>query len=233
MEPYIVRAVDSGNIQRSPTFQAIFSYTFSKSTDLPFKIIFDSAGIDVDKILSNSTPATKKLSIIDAGLYYGVIFGENKSLAEALVTKWNGKSNEEIPEEEKAIITQVYSEFKTAVHTVQMTYRNAALHEAGIPDSFLPGMRVPFRHAKNLRLVLPVERSVVKKVEEYYLNLELEAQNKNSLSMPIIKLYGGLVGVEPLEDELKGGIETARKQVKYFMDTRHIAIKEILELLKK
>jgi hypothetical protein len=36
-----------------------------------------------------------------------------------------------------------------------------------------------------------------------------------------------------LKDELKGGMKTARKQVKYFMDTRYKAFKEIINLLMK
>ena len=233
MEHYLIRAVDSGNIQRSPTFQAVFSYTVSTIADLHSKIIFDSGGIDVDKILSNSTPATKKLSIIDAGLYYDVIHGKNKSIASDLVNKWYDTDNNiEIPEKEKATITRIYSEIKTNVHTIQMNYRNAALIEAGIPNKFLPNMRVPFRHANNLRLILPVEKTVVQKVQDYYNDLESETQNKEIITEPIIKLYADLVDVEPLEDVLKGGMETARKQVKYFMDTRHKAIKEIRTILK-
>jgi protein-tyrosine-phosphatase len=46
----IVRAVDSGNIQRSPTFQAIFNYYYSSSDQLPSGVVFDSAGIDVEKV---------------------------------------------------------------------------------------------------------------------------------------------------------------------------------------
>jgi hypothetical protein len=92
MKAWIVRAVDSGNIQRSPTFQAIFTYLFSGSDELPFPIVFDSAGIDVDKILANRTPAIKKLDIIDAGRYYDVIKGDNKRLAEELLGKWFGKT---------------------------------------------------------------------------------------------------------------------------------------------
>ncbi len=181
--------------------------------------------------MANSTPATKKLSIIDAGLYYDAIHGKNKSIASDLVHKWCEKSDDKIPEKEKAIITNVYSEIKTNVHKIQMNYRNAALTEAGIPDKFLPNMRVPFRHAKNLRLVLPVEKTVVQKVQDYYNNLESETQNKEIIKRPIIKLYADLVGVEPLEDVLTGGMETARKQVKYFMDTRYKAIKEIIKIL--
>jgi hypothetical protein len=226
MDIYIVRAVDSGNIQRSPTFQAVFNHSFSDSTGLPFKIIFDSGGIDVEKIMTNSTPATKKLDIIDAGLYYDLIHGNNKSLADDLLNKWLGLSDEEIPEKEQKTISELYSEIKTDVHTIQMKYRNKALIEAGISEEFLPGMRVPFRHEKNLRLILPVENKVVKKVQDYYQNLRRE-----KIAKPIIKLYGDLVGIEALKDELKGGMETARKQVRYFMDTRHTALKGIMDLL--
>lgn len=236
MGSYIVRAVDSGNIQRSPTFQAIFSYAFSESADLPFRITFDSAGIDVDNIMSDSTPAAKKLGIIDAGLCYDVIHGRNKSVALDLVNRWHQTSDEKIPEKEKTIITRVYSEIKTKVHTIQMEYRNRALIEVGIPPKFLPGMRIPFRHDKNLLLVLPVEKSIVQKVQDYYKNLKNTTLNTTSNGdmndvMPAINLYGDLVGVEPLKDDLKGGMDTARKQVKYFMDTRHKAINEIKNIL--
>jgi hypothetical protein len=220
MKTRIVRAVDSGNIQRSPTFQAIFTYFFSGSDRLPVPIVFDSAGIDVDKIMANRTPATKKLDIIDAGRNYDLIKGDNKRLAEKLLGKWFGKSEAQIPDEEKGRITRLYSEIKTDVHMLQMRFRNEALLEAGIPEQYLPGMRVPFRHDEKLGLILPVEESVVMKVEDHYKPFK---DNK-----PITIMYGNLVGSNPLKDELTGGIETARKQVKYFMDTRDKAIKEIL-----
>lgn len=223
MKAWIVRAVDSGNIQRSPTFQAIFTYFFSGFNELPFPVVFDSAGIDVDKIMANLTPATKKLAIINAGRNYDVIKGDNKLLAEDLLGKWLGKSEMQIPYKEKEQITQLYSEIKTDVHMLQMRFRNEALLEAGIPEQCLPGMRVTFRHDENLELILPVEESIVKKVEDYYAPLK---DNK-----PIIKIYGELVGINSLQDELTGGIETARKQVNYFIDTRDKAIKEILMLL--
>jgi hypothetical protein len=38
-----------------------------------------------------------------------------------------------------------------------MRFRNEALLEAGIPEEFLPGMRVPFRDHENLRIVLTVK----------------------------------------------------------------------------
>jgi hypothetical protein len=86
-------------------------------------------------------------------------------------------------------------------------------------------MRVPFRHDKNLGLILPVEESVVRKVEDYYTPFDDEK--------PITRIYGNLAGIDPLKDELTGGIDTARKQVKYFMDTRDKVIKEILMLLSE
>jgi len=203
MKTWTVRAVDSGNIQRSPTFQAIFTYFFSGSDRLPFPIVFDSAGIDVDKIMANSTPATKKLDIIDAGMNYDLIRGDNKRQAEELLGNWSGKSELHIPDKEKQRITRLYSEIKTDVHLLQMRFRNEALLEAGIPVHCLPGMRVPFRHDGNLRLILPVDESVVSKVEDYYKPI----QDKK----PITRIYGDVAGIYPLKDELTGGIETAKK----------------------
>lgn len=225
METWIIRAVDWGNIQRSPTFQAIFNYFFSGTRLLPKSIVFDSAGTHVDDITRDLTPATKKLDIIDAGIEYGVIKGENKVLADEFLSKWLGKDEAHIPDGEKQEITDLYSEIKTNVHLQQMGFRNKALLEAGIPEEYLPRMRIPFRHHENLKLILPLEESIVLDVDEFYQSF-LDRQ-------PITEIYADLVGIKPLNDVLDGGIETARKQVDYFLNTREKAIEKIIELLSR
>ena len=216
--------MDSGNIQRSPTCQAIFNHALSSTEDFPLQITFDSGGIDVDDILKNRTPALKKLSILDVGLYYTLIEGSDKDLTQDLINTWFRGKEEEIPDAQKKIITGLYAKYKTEIHTIQMKFRNDALIEVGIPPKYLPGMRVPFRNHKDLKVVLPVERKVVKKVEQYFQTFG----NENYKSQII--LYGDMVGIEALPDELKGGMETARKQVKYFMDTRKKAMEKIIEI---
>ena len=224
MEKIIIRAVDSGNIQRSPTFQAIFNYALSTTNDYPLQIEFDSAGIDVDAIMKDQTPALKKLSILDAGLYYDLLTESEKKLTQELLDSWFHKNEEDIPDEQKEIITKIYVANKTKIHTIQMKFRNDALLEAGIPKEFLPDMRTPFRNHDDLKLVLPVERKVVAKVENYF-------QDIGDDKKPKIILYGDIVGIEPLADELKGGMETARKQVNYFMNTRDKAMEKIVDIL--
>ncbi len=223
MVKWIIRAVDWGNIQRSPTFQAIFNYFFSDNNKLPLSVIFDSAGTRVDDIMRDFTPVTKKLDIIDAGVHYDIVKGENKKWADDFLTKWYGKGETQIPDIEKIRITQLYSKIKTDVHLCQMRFRNEALLEAGVPKEYLPGMRVPFRRNNNLRLILPMEENIVRHVEDYYHSFKDK--------QPLTKTYGNLVGIGPLKDELVGGIETARKQVKYFMNTREKAMEEIIKLL--
>ena len=203
----------------------IFNHFFSGFDRLPFRVVFDSAGIDVDKIMANATPATKKLGIIYAGRSYDLIKGGNMQLADELLGMWLGKNEALIPEKEKERITRLYSDIKTGVHMIQMRFRNEALLDAGIPERCLPGMRAPFRHDENLRLILPVEESVFGKVDDFYGQIKTKR--------PITRLYGSLAGISPLEDELTGGIETARKQVRYFMDTRDKAMEEIVTLLSE
>jgi hypothetical protein len=224
MVTWIIRAVDWGNIQRSPTFQAIFNYYFSDSNGLDLPIIFDSAGTRVDDIIQDFTPVTKKLDIIDAGIHYDVVKGENKRLAHDFLSKWHGKGETQIPDKEKLGVTNLYSRIKTDVHLEQMQFRNEALLEVGIPKEYLPGMRVPFRHNKNLKLILPIEENIALQVEDYYKS----CNNKQ----PLTKVYGKLVGIDSLKDELIGGIETARKQVEYFMNTREKAMEEIIKLFE-
>lgn len=223
MVTWIIRAVDWGNIQRSPTFQAIFNYFFSGSHKLTLPVVFDSAGTRVDDIMRDATPVTKKLDIIDAGINYDIVKGENKCWADDFLSKWSGKGETEIPNKEKIGITQLYSKIKTEVHSHQMGFRNEALLEAGIPEQYLPGMRVPFRHNKNLRLILPLEENIAQEVEDFY--------QSHKEKQPTTEIYGNLVGINPLKDELDGGIETARKQVDYFMNTSEKAMEEIIRLL--
>lgn len=223
MKAFIVRAVDWGNIQRSPTFQAVFNYFFSRSNNLSLPIVFDSAGTHVNDIMHDCTPITKKMDIISAGMTYGLIQGENKHLADDFLSKWYGKNEAHIPNNEKKIITQLYSDVKTDIHLYQMELRNEALLDAGIPEQYLPGMRVPFRHNENLRLILPLEENINQEIEDYYQHFKDEK--------PMTKVYGSLVGVEPLKDELLGGFKTAKKQVNYFMDTRETAIEKIVAIL--
>jgi len=226
MGKIIVRAVDSGNIQRSPTFQAIFNYFHSEIDYLPkHDIIFDSAGIDVDNILENKTPAIKKLSILDAGLYYDLIDGKEKVLTQELIEAWSHTKEEEIPDPEKEIITEIYASNKTKIHTIQMKFRNEALLEAGIPEQFLPDMRIPFRDHEDLKLILPVERRIVDKIHNDYQILG------GGIAKPKMILYGDLAGIEPLSDELKGGLETARRQVDYFLNTHEEVMESILNFV--
>ncbi len=225
MTSRIVRGVDWGNIQRSPTFQVIFN-TFTKPSELKYPIIFDSAGIVVDKILANESPVTAKLSIIDTGLGYDIIPEDIKSEALRLVESWKGFDASKITDEALGEITGIYAQVKDIVHTRQMEYRNTALVEAGVAKEDLPGMRIPYRHHPDLKIILALDRVVIPKLEEYYREMK-------DVSKPKIILYGDLVGREPLKDTHKGRMETARSQVKYFLDTRTKALEEIGELLKQ
>lgn len=176
----------------------------------------------VDKIRANTNPIRVKLSIIDAGLGNGILPAEISKKASELVETW--KNKEEIPEQTQQSITEVYSNVKDLVHGEQMRLRNRALVESGIPDELLPGMRVPYRYDPDLKLVLALDQVVIPKLDEYY--------EKTRETKPSIMLYGSLVGKEPLEDTHTGGMETARSQVKYFLETQEQAMEKIVEILE-
>ena len=225
MDRWIIRAVDWGNIQRSPTFEAIFNYFYSDSNSLHVPVVFDSAGTRVNQIMHNLTPIFKQLDIMDAGLTLEIVTGKNKHLAEELISKWYFKEDEEIPKKNKIEIAQLYSKIKENVHLCQMRYRNEALLDVGIPEQYLPGMRVPFEHNAKLKLIIPVEENIAQDIEDFYRPLEN--------NQPVTEIYSDLVGIKPLKDELDGGIKTARKQVEYFMKTREQSIERINSLIAK
>lgn len=225
MARWIIRAVDWGNIQRSPTFEAIFNYFYSDSNSLPVPVVFDSAGTRVNQIMQNLTPIFKQLDIMDASLTLDIVKGKNKHLAEELISKWYGKEDEQIPKKNKREMTLLYSKIKENVHLHQMQYRNEALLDVGIPEQYLPGIRVPFKHDDNLKLIIPVEENIAQDIEDFYKPLEN--------NQPATEIYGDLVGIKPLKDDLNGGIKIAKKQVEYFMKTREQAIERINALIAK
>lgn len=220
MDKLIIRAVDWGNIQRSPTFEAIFNYFYSDPDIFPVPVIFDSAGTRVYQIMENLTPVSKQLDIIEAALNLEIVKEENKQLAQEFISKWYGNLDQ-IPDENKREITKLYSMIKQDVHSRQMRYRNEALLDVGIPEEYLPGMKVPFKHNSKLKLILPLEENILQDLNGFYKDLEYK--------QPPTKIYGNLVKVESLKDELDGGIKTAKKQVDYFMKTRKKAIEKIIE----
>lgn len=220
MAKWIIRAVDWGNIQRSPTFEAVFNYFYSNSNVLPVPVVFDSAGTRVHQIMENLTPISKQLDIMDASLTLGIVKDENKQLTEDIISKWYG-IDEPVPEKDKKEITGIYSQIKQDVHLLQMECRNEALLDAGIPEQYLPGMKVPFKHDEKLKLILPVEENIAHDLEDFYKPLKDK--------QPLTEIYGNLVGITPLKDELDGGIKIARKQVEYFMKTHQKAIEKIIE----
>jgi len=221
MSDYKVRGVCSANVQRSPTFEAVAKYALSETRETtPHQIIIDSAGINVRNILNNTMPSNTMLKVLDAGLKYGVVRKETQEHVKTLVRKYLGK--EQIPEQDIAAITFFYSEIRPLVHSKIATYRDIALEKAGIPKHLLPGIYNPFNLDCAVDLILPMAMRVLEKVTWAY--------STSPHQTPTIVTYGNLVGREDLEDNLAGGLEEAVRQVEFFMDTRHEAVKGILKL---
>jgi hypothetical protein len=214
----IAMGVCSGNVQRSPTYEAVIKYELAEEGYSPADLRIESAGINVEKILANKAPSHKMVNILRAGLKYGLVRPEIKDDVELLVRKYQG-SSESVDEQEKARIASFYSEVRPAVHGALATYRNIALEQAGVPKEHVPTeIYVPFEQKEGLGIVLAMDEGVLTKLKERIGN------DKTPLTT-----YGELVGRAPLEDDLTSGLEGAVRQVEYFMDTRQKAVNEIFK----
>lgn len=214
------------NVQRSATYEAVLKHELNSTTNVPFFLEIEGAGINADNIRLEKISLDGKLRMIDAGLHYNVIRDELKQPAKDIIEKY-GRMQKPLPKMDMPrldlrLIDILYHEARPVVMGIHVGYRNLALQQAGIPPEFIPGMLRQFKcHDDGANLLLPVDGKVLAMVEQ-------EVKGRKGC---IIKPYGDLVGAPLLEDNLTGGLENAKKQVQYFMDTRKKALEEIFRLL--
>ena len=122
------------------------------------------------------------------------------------------------------LLEEVYPELRPLVHGFNLALRNQALREAEV--NIFPVPYKSFDSSKKHDLVLPMTGDMVEDVVACYSKEDLVRHYLKG-DMPKIQTYGSLVGVEDLEDDMKGGIENARRIVSYFMDTRKQALEAI------
>ena len=213
----IVLGVCSGNVQRSPTFEAVTNYELTNRHIDTFKA--DSAGSNVAKILANKAPQRNMVNALNAALHYGVVRAEIKTQVEHIVDQYDGLDRQAAGQE-LDVMNIVYAELRPVVHGMIVAYRNLALAQAHIPEVHIPSMYQAFVVDDSTKLVLAMDGKVLDAVRK-----ELGTRSIKSM------LYGGLVEQEPLEDDLKSGLEGAVKQVSYFMDTRKKAVEEMRQLV--
>lgn len=219
MGKYRVLGMCSGNVLRSPTFEAITNYSLEIANRSDVKV--SSAGLNVEKILANESPLSKMLWIIDAGLHYNLVRKDKQCEAKALVKKYQAIDPKEVPGEDIFAIASLYMDVRPALHGRLTGYRDIALEKAGIPEKFIPAIYNPFNPEDNFDLIIPMEKSLLDKTVELY-----------DGTKPTILTYGDLVGQEDIVDELTGGLDMVMRQVDYFMSTRDKSLTNILKLLE-
>lgn len=209
-----VVGVCTANVARSPLLEAVLRYEL-QTREIDW-VDVSSAGTNVENILKNTVSLARELRIFDAGLYYGLVRTEIKQKVANVLAQ--GPEQENTDE-----IRALYAEVRPLVHGHLVAMRNQALREAGL--THFPAPYTPFQPASDIALVLPVNIKECEKIREAY--------QRCGIPHPEIKTYGTLVGTQDLEDNLKGGLEEARRVVAYFMDTRKKAIDEIVSAYGK
>ncbi len=200
----------SANVQRSGTFEAVMEY--ERRAQVLEDLVITSAGINVEKILTNTSPLKIQINILRAGLHYGLVRDEIRQTVKSVVEK--GYDQEHTDQ-----IRALYAEVRPLVHGACIAYRNQALQEAGITD--FPPPYTKFDPKQDYNLVLPMDSKDTEKVEAKY--------SGGSGKKAAILSYGQLLGIEDLADNMAGGLEGARRTVTYFMDTRRKAIEKMRE----
>jgi hypothetical protein len=211
MEKTKIVGVCSANVERSATFDAVINDELAKQKIIAIDV--SSAGINVEKILANTSALKIQINILNAGLHYGLVRNEIRKQVEAVVEK--GEKQEHTDE-----IRALYAQIRPLVHGYNLALRNLALQEAGISN--FPAPYTKFEPGKGFDLVLPMAEKDIGKVAERY--------EKLNMQQPRIMTYGVLVGVNEKVDNVGGGLQGARNTVQYFMDTRKFAVSKMLEL---
>ena len=214
MNPIKVVGVCTANVGRSPVLEAVLRYELQ--TRGIEQVDVRSAGTNVENILKNTVSLARELRIFDAGLHHGLVRTEIRKKIEDVLARG--------PEQENTDdIRALYAEVRPLVHGYLVAMRNQALREAGL--SHFPAPYTPFQPATDITLFLPVNKAEGQKIGDAY--------KRKGIPTPVITTYGTFVGVEDLEDNIKGGLEEARRVVAYFMDTRKKAIDIIVDTYGK
>ena len=208
---YNTIGICSANVERSGLFEASTNYELNERGIND--IVATSAGINVEKILTNTSALPIQVKILGAGLKYGVVRPEIKNQVEKVVSQ--GTEQEHTDK-----IRALYAEVRPLVHGYLLAFRNQALTEVGITN--FPAPYKPFDPTAGHDLVLPMTAGGVKKVATRF--------DTAGLEKPTIQTYGSFVGVEELVDDVKSGLDGARRKLTYFMDTRKKAVDNLLEL---
>ena len=215
MKEGIVLAVCKGNVQRSSTCSAVLAYE-AEAQSLT-GLVFDSQGLSVERIFSGRPSHHSIGRILNSALYYGVVEEQHRETVSGLLDRLTPDTNDT---DLLGQLTAFYNKYVMITLGILVGFRNAALHELGIPEHYSRGMPIMYDPANVAGVVLTMTPSITDQVKA----IHGEGSTKKILC------YGDLVGQPPLEDNLTGGLPEARRQASYFWETRKTAIQRILEL---
>ncbi len=232
----------SGNVQRSPSFEAVMRYELSQRGE-PAGLV-TSAGLNVAAMRAGTLPLGNMIKGIGWALEYGLVPAERRAEAESYVARWRGRGEQASspfdPVEDTAL-AQLHATVRPLIRERNVEYRNQALREARIPEEFVPGSFRPFEPWKETGIVVPMERGYGTRVSAMYRDAargehvaieDPSASQPRMVRAPHIVAYPDLVDGPDLPDNPSGGIAEARHVVEYLMQTRERAADGLLALLR-
>ncbi len=239
MKKKCVVGVCAANIQRSPTFEAVLNYELDqKNIFMNTKLEISSAGLYVEKILTNNAPINIQIRIIAEGLNNKVV--PKNYIKKALYFTSIDDPNS-LDKKSRAVLKLLYQKIQLLVFGSHISIRNHALQMAHIPEKYFPTPLIPYRVRSKYNLVLSMDKNIMQKVSKLYEGDSIVGIHKNTkivtkeqpkyFIIPNIITYGNFIGVDDLPDRPSSGLEGAIEQVEYFMDTRKRAISLISEIV--
>lgn len=223
---YNVVGACAGHVQRSPSMQAVLNYAKDRSGhELADRVFITSAGFRVKQIEANEVSLGSMLKVIGVVLGYGLAdeseLGFNYMAYKMMEQR--GDSHFMNPQVVDSIRI-AYAKLRPRGVELLAGYRRQALVELGVPEEYDPVSSKPFEPGENLDFVICAEKKVEKEIRS---QVEGWSEGKEGVMLPEIAVYGSIVGAEPLDDVLDGGLDEAIFQVRYFIDTADRALQQI------
>lgn len=247
---YNVVGVCSGNIQRSPTFEAVMNHELNRDyPDLVERVRITSAGTNALQYLTNTESPERIIKILKGALKYGVV----PALALDEVKKYvaiegNAKALHNLQDADREKLRLLHRIVRPELSRMNIKYRDQAFQQRGINLSTLVSAK-PFRPEAGYDLVIGMEDETTRKVIERYggrtlrtetsvdvLEADIPGQrivNKGKVlvKVPQITSYAFFIDGSPVAEDIAGGLESALAHVDYFLDTRQIFFRELGRLV--
>lgn len=235
----LIVGVCSGNIQRSPTFEAVYQHLLREERqDLSSYVRLTSAGTNVERYLTHTEEPARVVEILRSGLKYGIVPEIVKTEAEKYASfHGNSEAITGLEMQDREQLRLLHRVVRPLLSQMNIQCRNQALELRHVDYSRLASAK-PLHPEQGYDIVIAMEEKALKAVQKRYNNAKPREQTAvvltevdiaggrvfeagiQEITAPEQITFGTFVVKDSVPEDTAGGLEGALACVDYFLETK-------------